>query len=75
MVEEIFWRLVSLLILSIGTYICLHPVAVSKKIKVFYSTYPLTRLAGEKQLTSRIIFVRLFGVVIIILGILGLFHT
>ena len=47
-----------------------RPDTVSKKIKRFYSNYPIIRYAGEKQLTSRSSFVKLLGIVFIILGLL-----
>jgi len=71
MIGENFLRLASsILILCLGIYMLVRPDTVSKKIKRFYSNYPIIRYAGEKQLTSRSSFVKLLGIVFIILGLL-----
>jgi uncharacterized membrane protein HdeD (DUF308 family) len=71
MIGHIFSIFVSVLILCVGIYAVVRPVALSERIKKFYSNYPIIRYAGEKQLTSRSGFVRLFGIILIILGALA----
>ena len=73
MVEKNLLRLASILISCVGAYVCLRPESVAEKIKLFYSRYPIIRYAGKKQLTSRSIFVKLVGVVFVIVGIICLF--
>lgn len=73
MSEENALRLASIVILSVGLYICARPASVAERIKKFYSQYPIIRYAGSKQLTSRSNLVRLFGVVLIIVGIICFF--
>ncbi len=70
MLEKNILRLVSILILCAGIYVCVEPASVAERLKSFYSTYPIIRYAGAKQLTSRTHFVRLIGIVLIIVGIL-----
>jgi len=60
-----------IIILFFGIYIVARSVFVSEKIKKFYSNYPIIRYVGEKQLTSRPCFVRVFGVILMIIGFLG----
>jgi hypothetical protein len=55
-----------------GFYIAIKPQPISSFLKTFYSNYPLVRYAGEKQLTSRPVFIRLFGSVIILAGLVGI---
>lgn len=73
MFEKNALRMTSILILCVGIYVCARPADVAEKIKTFYSNYPVIRDAGAEQLTSRSIFVRILGVVIIILGLLCFF--
>jgi hypothetical protein len=73
MVEKIALHLASILILCVGIYVVARPVTVAEKIKSFYSNYPIIRYAGDKQLTSRLGFVRLIGVVLIVVGFLCYF--
>ena len=73
MLEKALSLLVTILILCLGAYIWLRPAAVSEKLKLYSSTYPLVRLAGEKQHTARLGFVKLLGAVIAILGIVMFF--
>ena len=73
MVEKNLLRLASILIFSVGAYLCLRPASVAEKIKLFYRGYPIIRYAGEKQLTSKSSLVRLVGVVLVIVGIICLF--
>jgi hypothetical protein len=70
MFENNFLRVSSILILCVGIYVFARPDAVAERIKIFYSNYPIIRYAGAGQLTSRSIFVRLFGVMLIIVGVL-----
>ncbi len=73
MFEKNALRLISILILCAGIYVCARPAAIAEKIKIFYSNYPLIRYAGAEQLTSRSILVRLLGGVLIIVGLLCFF--
>lgn len=73
MYEKSFLRLASIAILCVGIYVIARPVAIAEKIKSFYSNYPIIRYSGEKQLTSRLGFVRLIGAVLIIVGLLCFF--
>jgi hypothetical protein len=73
MIEQYLLYLASILIACVGAYVCLRPAFVAKKIKVFYSGYPIIRYAGEKQLSSRTGLVRLVGIVLVIVGIICFF--
>ncbi len=73
MFEKTALQITSILILCVGIYVCARPAAVAEKIKIFYSNYPVIRYAGAEQLTSRSIFVRVLGVVIVIVGLLCFF--
>ena len=64
--------LFSILILSLGSYIFIKPNTISKMVTRFYSNYPIIRYAGQKQLTNRPIFIRIFGIAIIMVGLFGL---
>ncbi len=75
MLENILPRLVFIIIVCVGVYVLTHPATVAERIKRFYSNYPFVRYAGEKQLTARLQFVRVLGVVFIIVGILGFFSV
>jgi uncharacterized membrane protein HdeD (DUF308 family) len=70
MLENNLLRLASIIIICVGLYVLSHPAAVAEKVKRFYSEYPIIRYAGEKQLTSRSQFVRIVGVVLIVVGII-----
>ena len=65
----------SVVFLGIGSYLWLRPAAVSEMLKSFSSTYPLIRLAGEKQHTSRTGFIRVLGALFILLGAGSLVST
>jgi hypothetical protein len=69
MLEKVILLLGIILIIYVGAYLWLRPAAVAEKLKSFSSTYPLIRLAGEKQHTARTGFVKFLGVVFAILGI------
>lgn len=69
MLEEFILWCGIILICFLGVYLCLRPSRAAEKIKAFYSTYPIIRLAGERQLTSRVGYVRLLGIVITTLGV------
>ena len=73
MIEKTLLYLVSIALLCLGAYIYLRPISVARKIQLFYSKEPIIRYAGEKQLTSRPVFVRLLGIVIGIIGIICFF--
>ena len=68
MLEKVFSFLIVILIVCVGAYLWQRPAPVSEKLRSFSSTYPLTRLAGEKQHIARTGFVKLLGAVFIILG-------
>lgn len=55
-----------------GSYIVVKPQPISSFLRTLYSNYPLVRYAGEKQLTSRPVFIRFFGIVIIFAGLVGI---
>jgi len=69
MLEELIIWFGIILICCLGAYLYLRPFGAAAKIKAFYSAYPIIRLAGEKQLTSRVGYVRLLGIVITALGV------
>jgi len=73
MFENVFGFFGLIFIIDVGTYLWSRPAKVAEKIKLFYSGYPLIRCARDRQLTSRPGLVRLVGVVLIILGVIGLF--
>jgi hypothetical protein len=73
MIENSLLRLASILICCVGAYAVFRPGSVAERIKHFYSRYPIIRYAGERQLTSRSGFVRLIGIVLLIVGIICLF--
>jgi len=62
--------LIFLILGGLGIKMYLHPAAVSEKIYWFYKDQPLYRLAGGKQYKARDGFIKVFGAVIIVLGIL-----
>lgn len=72
MIEKIILYFFAALITFGGFYVLLKPYSISSFLKKFYSNYPLVRYAGEKQLTSRPIFIRLVGIVIIFIGMAGM---
>jgi hypothetical protein len=67
--EKIFLFIFSLLIIAGGFYVFAKPHSIASFLKIFYGNYPIVRYAGEKQLTSRPIFIRFGGIVIIIVGL------
>ncbi len=62
-------------IIALGILAFLKPQLVAAKLTDFYMAYPIIRFAGKKQLTSRPIFVRFFGFVVIVVGIVALLLT
>lgn len=70
--EKEILRIINILIMLAGFYIFIKPAVVAAKIKLFYSNYPIIRYSGEKQLTSRLGFIRCTGITMIIVGLLGL---
>ncbi len=64
-------NIISISIVLFGIFLILKSQIVSLKLKEFYLKYPLVHYAGEKQLTNRPVFIVMFGVVLIIVGILG----
>jgi len=75
MTEKDILRLGSILILCVGIYVCLRPATVAKRIKAFYSSYPIIRYPGEKQLTVRPHFVVCIGIVLMLVAVLGFFSV
>lgn len=65
-------KLVSIFIIIFGAFLTIKPNIVAKKLKSFYSRYPIVRYAGEKQLTSRPKFIVVLGIIIIFIGLLCL---
>ena len=59
----------TIVFIGLRSYLWLRPAAVSEMLKSFSNTYPLIRLAGEKQHIARTGFVKLLGALFIILGI------
>ena len=66
-------NVICVLILLVGIYVFIRPADVAEKIRKFYSQYPIVRYAGSKQLTSRTVFVRLLGLVVIFFAIFSIF--
>ena len=58
-------------IIIFGIYLVLKPNFVALKLKNFYSNYPLVHYAGETQLTSKPIYIIIFGVIFILIGAFG----
>ena len=75
MTSSIVLVLVSLGILLGGIFIIFRPMAIVNSLKKFYSQYPLLHYAGDKQLTSRLFFVRMLGVVFILVGTIALYFS
>ncbi len=73
--EEIILKLVSIAIAFIGLLMFINPKLIAYKLKDFYSKYPFTRYAGEKQLTSKLIYIRMAAITFILLGILCFFTS
>lgn len=71
--NPIIEKAVCLLMIAFGLFVFRKPKYVSEKLKAFYSQYPLVRYAGERQHTSRPVFLQVFGLVFIIMGITFLF--
>ncbi len=66
---NLFIFLYSLLIVFFGLFIFSKPQLVASKLKDFYRNYPPIRYTKEKKLTSRPIFIRVAGIVIISVGL------
>jgi len=56
-----------------GIFIVLRAKTVALKIKEFYLNYPLIHYAGEKQLTSKPIYIVIFGAVFILISAYGIY--
>jgi len=69
-ISLLFGLLWILIVILIGIYMYVKPDVVARKIKVFYSNYPLVHYAGEKQLTSRPIFIKILGIVFVLGGMI-----
>jgi len=67
--HKIAGGLFSLVWIWFSIYMVVKPDVAAKKIKAFYSNYPLVRYAGKKQLTSRPIFIKVLGIVFLFLSI------
>ena len=70
MLEKIFLLSSSILIFVGGFYVFLKPKTVGLFLKNFYGNYPLIKHAGEKQLTTRDVFVRIIGIVFIAVSLM-----
>ena len=68
--EKLFLKLISAGIIIFGIFLVIKPNIVIGKLKNFYNKYPIVRYAGEKQLTSRPQFIIIFGIIVILVGIL-----
>jgi len=75
MTSPIILALISFGILVSGVYIALCPQVIVNKLRSFYSQYPLVHYAGEKQLTSRLFFVRILGGVLVFIGLIILYSS
>ena len=62
-------------VLVAGIFIVFRPMVIVDSLKRFYRQYPLVHYAGDKQLTSRLFFVRMLGVVFILLGAVALYSS
>ena len=62
-------------IIALGILVFLKPQLVAAKLTDIYMAYPIIRFAGKKQLTSRPVFVRILGFVVIAVGIVALLLT
>ena len=71
MIEKSLLIFASLLIAIFGLYVLFNPEIVGKKIRILYSNYPIVRYANKEQLTTRNIFLRIIGLLIIVVGLLG----
>ena len=71
MLDIVFALSGSVVFFCLGLYLWMRPEAVFEKLKSFLGTYPLIRLAGENQHTSRTGYIRVLGVLFAILGALG----
>ena len=75
MSDSIIFIFVSLAILAVGLYVFFCPQIVANKLSKFYSQYPLVHYAGEKQLNSRLFFIRLLGGVLMFVGLVVLYSS
>ena len=71
--EKIILYFFAVLVTFGGFYIFLKPQLIASFLTKFYSNYPIIHYAGDKQLTSRPIFIRVVGIVIIFVGLAGIF--
>jgi hypothetical protein len=69
-----FQYIVSGGIIIFGVYLVIKPGFVALKLKNFYSNYPLVHYAGNKQLTSQPIYIIIFGIIFILIGIAGFIY-
>ena len=70
--EKIILYFFAALITFGGFYIFLRPHIIASFLTKFYSNYPIIHYAGDKQLTSRPVFIRFVGIVIIFVGLVGI---
>lgn len=70
--EKYLLKFASICVIIFGIFLVVKPDIVVKKLKSFYSRYPIVRYAGEKQLTSRPKFIVVFGIIIIFIGLICL---
>ena len=66
--DLILQTLVSVLLAALGLYLLLFPTPATAALSRFYSRYPLVRLAPEKQLVGKPVYLRLLGSVFVLLS-------
>lgn len=66
--DLIFQTLISVLLATLGLYLLFFPTPAAIALSRFYSRYPLVRLAPEKQLVGKPVYLRLLGSVFVLLS-------
>lgn len=61
--------LVSVILVAAGVVFNLYPEKIGKRISGFYMKYPIIRYAPVGQFRIRPVFIRIFGVFLLIVGI------
>lgn len=72
-IEDNVLRLISIMILAVGMYVYARSSSVAKRLRDFYGQYPFIRYAGLKHLTVKPSLVRVFGLTLVIIGIICFF--
>jgi len=65
--------LVCLCLIIFGVAIFIKADTASQILKKFYSQYPVFKYAGDKQLSNRPIFIKAFGVIVVLLALIMFF--